>query len=144
MNSISDKVFSQYGELANQKGISSLPEPWRTVIAIYTAQGIIDNGGFAYFFESDFKGGNDFKTIINSYRNIGLEEHAKSIENVLSLFPENRPHVDTSERDGFIYKYLSGNDEENYCNVVEDAEAVFYKETENVYKLADNYAIKNV
>lgn len=144
METISDKVFTQYGEIANEKGISSIPEPERTLIAIYTAQGIIGNGGFAYFFESDFQGNHTYETIINSYINIGLEQYAQSIENVLSLFPGGKPHMNTKQRESFIYKYMSGDDTDNYSPIVKEAESVFYKNPELVYELADNYVIKNV
>lgn len=144
MESISDKVFSKYGELANQKGISSIPEPERTLIAIYTAHGIICNGGFAYFFESDFEGKSAYETIISSYKNIGLEQYAKSIETVLSLFPGGIPHTDKIEREKFIYKYMSGDDLENYSPVVEDAESIFYENSDMVYEAADQYVIKSV
>ena len=144
MESISDIIFSEYGELANKNGISSIPEPARTLIAVYTTQGIIGNGGFAYFFESDFEGDNSYKTIIKSYENIGLEEHAKSVRSVLSLFPGNLPHKNIKEREEFIYKYMSGDDEVNYSDVVEKAERILFKDTNTVYKLADQYATKNV
>ncbi len=144
MESISDKVFSQFGALANEKGISEIPEPERTLIAIYTAQGIIRNGGFAYFFELDFKGNNAYETIINSYKNLGLFEHAQSIERVLALFSGNKPQENFKEREEFIYKYMSGNDEVNYSKEVEDAESIFYKDSEKVYELAYKYALKNV
>ncbi len=34
--------------------VFKLPEAFQTVVVIETAQGIIDNGGLEYFFESDF------------------------------------------------------------------------------------------
>jgi ribonucleotide reductase beta subunit family protein with ferritin-like domain len=144
MEAISDKLFEQYGELANLNGISSIPEPARTLIAVYTAQGIIGNGGFAYFFASAFQGNNSYETIINSYKNIGLKEHANAIRSVLDLFPNEAPHSNTKEREEFIYKYMSGDDEENYSDVVDKAESVILDDSSRVYELADKYAEKYV
>ena len=144
MDTVSDKIFSQYGDTANEKGISQIPEPERTLIAVYTAQGIIGNGGFAYFLNTDFNDAKAYETIIISYRNIGLEEHAKSIENVLNLFPNNMLQSNSKELDRFIYKYISGDDTDNYSNIVEDAEAVFFNNVDSVYELADKHVLKNV
>ena len=144
METISDTIFEQYGELANLNGISSIPEPARTLIAIYTAQGIIGNGGFAYFFESDFQDNDSYQTIINSYKNIGLNEHANAIKSVLELFPDGIPHTNTKDREEFIYKYMSGDDEENYSDIVVKAERIIFEDSENVYELADKYVEKHV
>ncbi|MCW8965304.1 MAG: DMP19 family protein [Candidatus Pacearchaeota archaeon] len=144
METISDNIFAQYGEIANQEGIYLIPEPERTLIAVYTAQGLISNGGFAYFFELDFKGNECYEIIIESYKNIGLNKHAEAIESVLALFPGRKPHKATKEREEFIYKYMSGDDEVNYSDVVEKAERILFSDTDTVYKLADNYATKNV
>jgi hypothetical protein len=140
MKPISDRVFEQYGEQANVNGISSIPEPARTLIAVYTAQGIIENGGFAYFFELDFQGGDSYKAIVDSYKNIGLSAHADAINIVLGLFPNGLPHKDPKKREELIYKYMSGDDEVNYSDVVKKAERIFFKNSEGVYKLADEYA----
>lgn len=140
MKPISDSIFEQYGEQANANGISSVPEPARTLMAVYTAQGIIGNGGFAYFFESDFQGGESYEVIINSYKNIGLNAHAEAIKSVLGLFPNGTPHKDPKDREEFIYKYMSGDDEINYSDVVNKAERIFFENSDDVYKLADEYA----
>lgn len=144
MKSISDQLFDKYEEVANTKGIAEVPEPARTLIAVYTAQGVIGSGGFAYFFESDFLGDESYEIITQSYRNIGLEEFALSIENVLSLFPGGKPHENERQRSDFIYKYMSGDDEENHSDIVDKAEGIFYKDTKNVYRLADEYAERHV
>jgi len=144
MNSISDQLFDKYEEVANTKGIAEVPEPARTLIAVYTAQGVIGNGGFAYFFESDFLGDESYEIIIQSYRNIGLEEFALTIENVLSLFPDGKPHESEKQRSDFIYKYMSGDDEENHSDIVDEAEGIFYKDTKSVFRLADEYVEKYV
>ena len=144
MNSISDQLFDKYEEVANTKGIAEVPEPARTLIAVYTAQGVIGNGGFAYFFESDFFGDDGYEIIIQSYRNIGLEEFALTIENVLSLFPDGKPHESEKQRSDFIYKYMSGDDEENHSDIVDEAEGIFYKDTKSVFRLADEYVEKYV
>jgi Domain of unknown function (DUF4375) len=140
MKSTSDQLFEEYEELANTKGIEKIPEPARTLIAVYTAQGIIGNGGLAYFFKTEFSGDNSYEVIIQSYRNIGLESYARSIERVLSLFPNGIPHESMEQRESFIYKYMSGDDEKNHSVIVDEAEDIFYSDIETVYKLADEHA----
>lgn len=144
MTNIVDSIFSEYGDLADTQGIQAVPEPERTLIAIYTAQGIIGNGGFSYFFESEFKGDDCYKNIIKSYINIGLNTYAEAIQNVLNLFPNGMLQSKSKERENFIYKYLSGDDEANHSKIVEKAEEIFLKDSEEVYKLAEQYVKKNV
>lgn len=54
----SDFAFAQLDEVNGDTG--KLPLPLQTVVVICTAQGTVDNGGFEYFFESDFPNNLDY------------------------------------------------------------------------------------
>ncbi len=72
-----DKIFNKYEGVLKSKGISYVDEPYRTIIAIYSVQGILDNGGFEYLFESKFNDGMSLEVFYKSYENIGLDKMVK-------------------------------------------------------------------
>ena len=49
-----DYAFRRFEEVGEQ--IDRLSDPLRTFVIVYSAQGLIDNGGLEYFFASDFPG----------------------------------------------------------------------------------------
>jgi len=72
-----DEVFNKYKNMLERKGILAVGEPFRTVIAIYTIQGILDNGGFEYLFENEFNDKMPIYVFRKSYENIGANEMGK-------------------------------------------------------------------
>ena len=56
--------------------VTRLSEPHRTVVVIHAAQGIIDNGGLIYFFESDWPGTPPYSVFSDAYRRIGKTDAA--------------------------------------------------------------------
>ena len=72
-----DEIFNKYEGALKSKGISCVDEPYRTVIAIYSVQGILDNGGFEYLFESKFNDEMPIEVFQKSYENIGTDKMAK-------------------------------------------------------------------
>ena len=81
-----DEVFIKYKNMLDNKGIVSVDEPFRTIIAIYSVQGILDNGGFEYLFESKFNDVMPIEIFQQSYKNI----QADSMEKLLSKAYEKR------------------------------------------------------
>ena len=80
----------------------ALPVRERTVIVITTAQGIIDNGGFQYFFESDFPRRPPYSVFIAAYRRIGALRAATCLERAVGMFPFARPHLSQHRRNQFM------------------------------------------
>lgn len=135
-----DEVFEQYKNQANQD-IASVPEPARTLISLYTAQGIIGNGGFKMLFESDFIDVTGFETIIKSYRNVGLENHAREIEGLIKIFPDFFLHISANERHTYLVQYYTEQATE-YLSL-EKADNFFYEDYESPYEIAKNYYEKH-
>ena len=94
---LEDSVFERYRLMA-EKNIENVPEPERTLMVVYGAHGVIGNGGFRYFFESNFVAKQPYKLISESYKNLGLLEHGNTILKLTSLFPNGEPHKDLKER----------------------------------------------
>ena len=54
-----------------------LPEPWKTIVVTYSVQGIIDNGGFTYFFENDWPNNKPYEEFALAYDRIRKHDMAK-------------------------------------------------------------------
>jgi hypothetical protein len=75
-----------------------LDEPLLTVWAVEQAQGIIDNGGFQYFFENDWPENPEYSVFVDSFRRIGAAEAADCIQDAASMFPSSTPQLDCEMR----------------------------------------------
>jgi hypothetical protein len=78
---ICDQVFEKIEKAANS--LDRL-EPWeQCVVRIYSAQGILDNASYRYFFEPDWEGQPDYSVFVNAYREIGCDAQAICAARVL-------------------------------------------------------------
>ncbi|WP_312844488.1 DMP19 family protein [Diaphorobacter nitroreducens] len=82
--------------------VSRLPEPVQTVVVVDTAQGIIDNGGLEYFYESDFPGNPPYSFFVETFRRIGAESVASCIEVTYRMFPFPEPHLHEGKRQQWL------------------------------------------
>lgn len=117
---------------SNGKFKAGAPPLVQAILMIHTGQAIIDNGGFQYFFESDFpeKKHSDF---VESYRLIGCEEHAQKLLYILSLFPDSQPHEDLQERSDFMQDRFDG---EQFKDI-DEIEDYFLTKSDDVYRMLD-------
>jgi hypothetical protein len=75
-----------------------LKEPLLTVWAVEQAQGIIDNGGFQYFFENDWPENPEYSLFVDAFRRIGAAEASDCIQDAASMFPSSTPQLDCDMR----------------------------------------------
>ena len=73
-----------------------------TVWAIEQAQGIIDNGGFQYFFENDWPENPSYSVFVDAFRRIGAQEAADCLQDAVELFPSTSPHLDYQMRRSYM------------------------------------------
>lgn len=106
LEKVSDFCFQELDEADNDP--SRLNISVQTVIAIYTAQGIIDNGGFQYFFENDFPENPAYSFFSEAYRRIGAERTANNIEKAVALFGFSDPHLNVEKRRSFLAQIADG------------------------------------
>lgn len=92
----SDDVYQ--GRNSPSWSVYQLEEPLLTVWAVEGAQGIIDNGGFQYFFENDWPENPEYSLFVDSFRRIGAAEAADCIQDAASMFPFSMPHLDCDMR----------------------------------------------
>ena len=92
-----------YRKLESASGdLSKLPEPFLTVVLITHAQGMIDNGGFRYFFETDQPGQPQYKVYSDAYRRIGAAKAADLLDLAVALFPFEDPHLSSDRRNSYL------------------------------------------
>jgi hypothetical protein len=96
----SDFAFQKLKEGGGSPNDLSLP--LQTVVVIYSAQGVIDNGGLEYFYESDFHNEPPYSFFSDAYRRIGADEAADCIEKTATMFGTPDPHLKRLERWAFL------------------------------------------
>lgn len=79
-----------------------LPIPLQTVVVVFAAQGMIDNGGLELFFESDFPGQPPYSFITDAYRRIGAVPGAECIDSAAMLFSFEAPQLSQERRRAFL------------------------------------------
>ena len=74
----------------------------QTILAVSSAQGVIDNGGFQDFFESDWPNTPPYSFFSDAYRRIGAQGPAACIDEAAALFPFDNPEQHDEERREFL------------------------------------------
>ena len=82
--------------------VSRLEEPYRTVAIIFSAQGIIDNGGFCYFFENDWPHCPPYSLFADAYERIGRIKGASAIRSAVASFGFETPETNLEGRRKFM------------------------------------------
>jgi len=82
--------------------IAQLPEPVQVFLKVNGAQGVLDNGGFRYFFESDWPGNPPYEDFASAYEAIGCWKQATELRRVVETFPFPEPHLHKDKRNEYI------------------------------------------
>ncbi len=82
-----DLIWDTHGKIV-KTGFNSQTSPWeqKVVMFVLNAQGVIDNGGFEYFFESPFEGNPSLDEFAKAFKEIGSSECAATMEKALTIF----------------------------------------------------------
>ena len=108
-----EKTFDQI--IQNGFNIDTAPFHEKVVILITTAQGIIDNGGFQYFFENKFENNTNPNEFVKAFEAIDAHESANAIKKAIEM---NEIHENN-----------------NYDNL----DVILFKESEANYKKLEKY-----
>lgn len=82
--------------------LTQMPQPLQTVFCVYHATGIIDNGGFLYFFDSDFPCHPPYAFFIEAYRSIGCGQQADALQAAVDSFGLPDPEKQVNLRQDFM------------------------------------------
>ena len=94
-NSTFLRVIDYYG---SEPEANTLPDPHRAVLLTWYAMGIIDNGGFHFFFEHDFSGDPGFTLTAEAFDEIGCHSAAQAVRDAIALFPKGKVIADIEDR----------------------------------------------
>lgn len=97
-------------EKIDNGSILTLSWPEQVVALIYSAQGVIDSGGFEYFFGNDWPEQLPYSVFADAYREIGADESAECIEAAEKLFPFPDPHRAEEARIDFMATHYQTED----------------------------------
>lgn len=86
--------------------LAQLQQPLQTVYCVYHATGIIDHGGFLYFFESDFPCLPPYSFFIDAFQKIGCEEQARALQAAVESFGLPDPEKHVSLRQDFMESHF--------------------------------------
>ena len=95
-----DYAFCRFEEVGEK--IDRLSDSLRTFVIVYSAQGLIDNGGLEYFFASDFPGNPPYSLFVEAYREVGAVTAATIIDESLRFFALEKPEAQRALRVTYI------------------------------------------
>jgi len=93
------KAFARYGSIKN---INFLPPIIANFLLVHDAQGVIDNGGYRYFFGSNWPNNPPYSRFVDAYIAIGCKKQARDMERVVNTFPFENPHLHETRRSEYI------------------------------------------
>ena len=96
------QLEEQYGAIDDQ--FDSFPDVVKNFIRVHAAQGVIDNGGYSYFFSSDWPGNPPYSQFTEAYQSIGCEKQVRDLERIVRTFPFENPHLYEEKRKEYIHK----------------------------------------
>jgi len=105
---IIDRAFAKAEKMLGTSGalyssdLFGLPPELQVVVRVVSAQGVIDNGGFKYFFEADWPGQPPYEEFIRAYEAIGCQRAAADLRRVVESFPFLEPHLHGEDRNAFM------------------------------------------
>ena len=117
-----------------------LPDELAVIVTIVSAQGLIDNGGLSYFFESDWPFTPSYDEFSRLYRLIGANVAAEAIDRSASLFECDNPHQNFDKRQSFIHANLETIDNGGECAFSEYNDQIWDDE---IWRKLDSYIIDN-
>jgi len=91
-----------YSRILDKRGedvlISDLSRAEATVVCLWNVGGIIRDGGFQYLFEANVQGIDSHVAVAERLKEIGCGNTTAAFYKALALFPDNQPHLESSER----------------------------------------------
>ena len=89
LDAFSDLAFAELDDADGD--ITKLDDPLHTAAIIFAAQGVIDNGGLRYFFESNWPYHPPYSVFADAYERIGRLAAASAIREAAATFGVDDP-----------------------------------------------------
>jgi hypothetical protein len=99
---MSSGIATCFEALDKVQEVDHLDQSCRMVVIVYSAWGLIENGGLQYFFENNFTGDPPYDVFTQACNGLGLTEIALGFSKLVSLFPFDDPHKSPRKRQEFV------------------------------------------
>jgi hypothetical protein len=119
--------------LDRESPLDGLPRPRQVFVLVYSAQGVLDNGGFTYFLGCDWPATPPYARFVEAYREIGAGDLAAAIERATALFSFPEPHRDRDARRRVL-------ESESAKPTLDELDSVAVGATERVHALLKQFA----
>jgi hypothetical protein len=86
-------IMGAIARLEAAGSLSALSPVDQTILVVHGAQGVIDNGGLQYFFESDWPDHPAYSSFSEAYRRIGATAAADRLDRAVAMFGFPDPHL---------------------------------------------------
>lgn len=109
-----DQLLEAASELAYSaieaagEDMTKMTDPALTIYAVYHATGIIENGGFLYFFDSDFPHHPSYQFFVDAFRQIGCSDQANALKHAVDSFQLTEPEKNVSLRQDYMETHFNG------------------------------------
>ena len=103
LDSYTRRAFAKLAEV--EEDPCKLEEPHRTLVLVTSAQGLIDNGGLWYFFESDWPGTPPYSLFAEAYERIGRTEAGAALRHAALSFGIAEPEKHAKERIAYMEQH---------------------------------------
>lgn len=135
-----EKAFKRATSKLKKVGhnIDALPKSVASFLMVYSAQGVIGNGGYYYFFEHDWPNDPPYSKFIDAYLEIGCSSQSNDLARVVSTFPFDNPHLNKNARN----KYMDENYDEKKYEVKDWGDALCGDD--EVWEKLKAYYLKNI
>lgn len=100
LDKVSEIAFKKLADAGDR--MESVEEPYKTVAIIYSAQGVIDNGGMVYFFENDWPNNPPYSVFADAYERIGMADAAKALRAAEKSFDVPNPEGNRNARTEYM------------------------------------------
>jgi hypothetical protein len=116
LSSLSAEAFERLESVGSDP--LRFPEPWKTIVLIRSVQGVIDNGGFTYFFENDWPNKAPYEEFAMAYDRIGKHDAAIAIRDAVSAMGLVNAETRIDDRRAYIER--NGNEHNPAINGWDD------------------------
>lgn len=130
---MSSSIDTCFEALDKVQQVERLDHPCRMVVIVYSAWGLIENGGLKYFFESNFPDDPPYEVFIQAFSSVGFTDIALRFSKLISLFPFDEPHKFPRKRQEFIDLKLS-----SFMTLMAEIEDLVYAH-ENIEKTLNSF-----
>ena len=120
-------IANVVSRLPDHSRLSDYHEGLRDLVAVHSATGLLENGGFTFWLECGPRDSSDLYAVAEAFGNLGFPQIVTAIKSVLDLFPNAIIPAESDQR----LAHLSALGEEG-DRVMDEAERIIFPLTDAI------------